>query len=505
MNPWIQLAVTLAVFVGLGYLLTLGILRCDQRRHPFGGTLRGVRNLLLPVALLVAIEPLGARAFGWEEKGTAVKVLDTALWIVVIFVALSAVSATALTRRDGDHYQTKVPKLLVDILRLILVVIGAALVFQGVWGGDLGGLLTAIGVSSIVLGLALQNTLDNVMAGIAVMLERPFEVGDWIRVGDIVGEVIEMNWRTVRVCTRSQDMVVLPNSVVGKETLVNLSRPTRVHGESHLIGFSYDDAPNKVKRILHQVALSTRGVLAQPAIAVRTKNYAAYSIEYEVRFFIEDYARQQEINEEFMTKVWYAAKRNGLTIPFPIQTSFEFHAPMPEPRSPRVPAADALAKVPVFFPLAPEELQALSRDAVLQDYGRGERVVHQGDPGDSLFLIQDGTAVVSVRDEHGAEREVARLSRGEFFGEMAVLTGEPRTASVTAVEDMHVLVVHKSTLQEMFERRPALAQEMAEIMEARRQGLRAIQEMKIAPPEQRARIQQGAGELVRRIRHFFGL
>ncbi len=483
-------------------LATLVIRQLDARRHPLVATLRALRNLLLP--LLVA---LGVTVFAFDvpREHVAMRVLETLVWIAAIHVGLSFVKNTALTRQEAGRYDTRFPKLLIDILRVVLVLVGAALVVRGVWGGDLGGLITAIGVSSIVLGLALQNTLDNVMAGIAVLIERPFEVGDWVQIGAITGEVIEMNWRSVRVRTRSKDLVVVPNSVIGKETLVNLSRPTAVHGEKHLIGFSYDDPPNQVKRVLMGVALATRGVLPQPAPAIRTKNYAAYSIEYEIRFFIEDFSRQQEINDEFMTQVWYAAKRAGLTIPFPIQTSYEYRAEMPKRVDPTTAHKDALSRVPVFVPLSPEELEALGRDAVREEYGRGECVVHQGESGDAFFLIQDGTAIVTLRDEKGGEREVARLGRGEFFGEMAVLTGEPRTASVTAVDDLQVLVVHKAVFREMLARRPALAQEMAEIVEARRQGLRAIADMKSAPAEQREAIRKGAGELVARMRRFFGL
>lgn len=513
MPLWLKLTLCLAAWSAAAAATTAAMRRLHGRRHPLAATLRAVRNLLLPLLLVLLVwlaidpEPLPpSGADGDTAAATWFRVLETVLWLAGIVVALSLVKNTAFTQRDGAQYQTRMPKLFLDILRLILVVVGALLVFKGVWGTDISAAVTALGVSSIVLGLALQNTLDNVMAGIAVLFERPFEVGDWIRVGDTHSQVLEMNWRAVRVRTRAQDQIVLPNSVIGKETLINYSRPTRVHGETHVLGFSYDDPPNKVKRILHQVALSTRGVLAAPAPAVRTVKYADWSIEYQVRFFLDDYDRLQDINDEFMTKVWYAAKRNRLTIPFPIQTSYEHHVRMPPPPPPAFGrAAEALGRVPVFVPLGPDELDELSRSAVRQDYGRGERVVHQGDAGDSMYLIQDGTAVVSVRDEHGGEREVARLSRGEFFGEMAVLTGEARTANVTAADDLAVLVLHKEALSAMLQRRPALAQEMAEIMTARRQGLRAIQDMQVAPPEVRQRIHSGAAELLKNIRRFFGL
>jgi small-conductance mechanosensitive channel/CRP-like cAMP-binding protein len=505
MELWQKLALIVGGWGLLTWLLSRVAAVLIGQRHPLAATARALRNLLLPLALLLL---LGIHVFEWSDAGSARRILETLLWIAVIAVALSLVKNTALTQRDGGQYQTRFPKLLLDILRLLMVAVGACIVIANVWGADLGGLLTAVGVSTIVLGLALQNTLDNVMAGIAVLLERPFEIGDWIQVGSITGQVQEMNWRSVRVRTRARDLVVVPNSVIGKETLVNYSRPTRMHGETHVFGFSYDDPPNKVKRVLHQVALATRGVLADPAPHVRTHSYAAWSIEYEVRFFVEDFARQQEIVDEFKTQVWYAAKRNGLVIPFPIQTSYEYH--LTTPPSSMTPAAgaptrEALAKVPVFVPLGPEELETLSRDAVRHDYGRGERVVRQGDPGDALFVVLEGTAVVSVADEHGAEREVARLMRGEFFGEMALLTGEPRTANVTAVDDLAVLVIYKDTLQAMLVRRPPLAQEMAEIVASRRHGLRAIQELRSAPAEQQARVQRGAGELLQRIRSFFGL
>lgn len=507
MEAGLELSLYLVGWLALTLALTWLAGRLDARQHPLGGTTRALRGLFLPVLLLYL---LAWRWLGWSsdpEHGryaAGLRVLESCLWLAGLVVALSFVTNTALMRREGAQYEARYPKLLVDILRLLLVAVGACFVIAGVWDKDLGGLLTAVGVSSIVLGLALQNTLDNVMAGIAVLFEEPFRVGDWITVGSITGEVTEMNWRSVRVRTRSRDMVVVPNSVIGKETLVNLSRPTRAHAESHVIGFSYDDPPNKVKRVLMQVVHSTRGALADPPPAIRTVNYAAYSIEYQVRYFIEDHARQPDINDEFMTRVWYAAKRNGLNIPYPIQTSYEYRQDAPAAAVRQRPA-DVLARVPVFVPLEPAELESLSEECERLDFGRGERIVQQGDPGDTMYVVLEGTAIVTLQPAGEPEREVARLGRGEFFGEMALLTGEPRSAGVTALDDLALLVISKGSLQTVLTRRPGLVQEMAEIVEARRQGLRAIQSLRSAPPETKANVQRSAGELVARMRRFFGL
>ncbi|MCA8964971.1 MAG: mechanosensitive ion channel family protein [Planctomycetes bacterium] len=501
MPLWQEIATYVCGWFTLTVLTSLLARSLDHRQHPLRSTVRMVRGLLLPAVLCYL---LALRALAWEGDGTPLRIVESLVWLAGLLVVLSLVTNTALMRREGNTFEARYPKLLIDILRLILVLVGTTFVVAGVWDKDPGGMLTALGVSSIVLGLALQNTLDNVMAGIAVLFERPFEIGDWITIGATTGEVVEMNWRSVRVRTRSRDLIVVPNSVIGKETLINLSRPTRVHGENHVLGFSYDDAPNKVKRVLMSVVRSTRGVLPEPAPIVRTKSYAAYSIEYQVRFFIDEYARVLEINDEFMTRVWYAAKRNGLTIPFPTQTSYEFRQEMPKPAV-KHRAVDALASVPVFVPLSQEELDRMSGQCERFEFGRGERIVHQGDPGDAMYVVLEGTAIVTIRADNEAEREVARLTRGEFFGEMALLTGEPRSANVTAVDDLSVLLIHKEALHGILAHRPALAQEMAEIVEERRQGLRAVREQQGAPSERRAAAQKGAGELVLRIRRFFGL
>ncbi len=502
MERWFELAAIAGAWLVSTAVLSRALARAEAARQPLAATIAATRNLLLP---LVAAVVIAIRVAEVPPENTLRRVLETLMWIALIHVVLSLVRNTVLlAARDGGR-RPAVPKLLVDILRLILVLVGAAFVIAGVWDQELGSLLTAIGVSSIVLGLALQNTLDNVMAGIAVLFEHPFEVGDWIRIGDLTGEVREMNWRSVRVRTRDLDLVIVPNSSIGKETIVNLSRPSRAHGVRVALGFGYDDPPNKVKRVMQAVALRTRGVLASPTPVVHTTKYNDFTIDYEVWFFIEDFEREPEILDEFMTMVWYAVKRNGLTIPYPIQRSFETSIdPEPPPDEAGAHKA-ALSSVPVFVPLSPEELEALSHEAHREDYGTGERVVTQGERGDSFFLIEAGTAIVSVRSAEGEEREVARLGRGEFFGEMSALTGEPRTATVTAADDLQVLVLHKAAFRRMLGARESLAQEMAEIVEARRQGLRAIQDMKSATPEQRQAIQRGAGELVGRIKRFLGL
>ena len=500
-TQWTWLLASCAVFVLLVLAFTSAIRRASAQKSGVTNAFRATRNLLLPLLLAYV---LMARSFDLDGS-TAIRIVETLAWIAGIHVALSLANATMFSQRVSPGWRGRMPKLFFDIARALILVIGVWFVLAGVWGSDLSGLVATLGVTSVVLGFALQETLGNLIAGIAVLFERPFQIGDWIKVGDLIGKVHEINWRSVRVRTRPHDLVVVPHSIIAKEKITNFSQPTLAHAEYPKLGFSYEDPPNKVKRVLLAVALNTRGVLADPTPEVRVTNYGDFAIEYTVRFMIEDYEKLPQILNAFYSQIWYAARRNGLSIPFPTQTVYETRLPF-RTAPPRIADPTAtIQNIPVFVPLVREDLEEIARDAIVQDFGKAERIVHQGDPGDALYIITDGTAVVSVRDDQGTEKEVARLSRGEFFGEMALLTGEPRTASVTAFDDLTVLVIHKEALQTMLQRKPALAEEIAQIVEVRRQGLRAIRDMKDLSQERRAQIREGTSVLAQRIKAFFGI
>ena len=179
-----------------------------------------------------------------------------------------------------------------------------------------------MGVGSIVIGLALQDTLGNLFSGIALLFERPFTEGDWIEVDSVKGKVIEINWRSVHILTRELEMLVIPNAVLAGATIRNYRRPQRLHVEVVEVGFSYNDPPNKVKQVMKEIALSTKGVLERPEPVVQTISYDDSSIGYKVRLFLSDYDRVPQIRDEFVTRVWYAAERYNLNIPFPIRTLY---------------------------------------------------------------------------------------------------------------------------------------------------------------------------------------
>lgn len=490
---------TLLSAVGLFLLLQFLLRRFAAAGHPAVAPLRAIRNIILPgvLILFLVLERYPVRA-----DSVQFRVAQTALWCLIIWVLPSLFKALFFTREGTDPWRSRVPELFLDILRFSLVTVGVALVFAGVWGRDLGAFFATLGVGSIVLGLALQDTLGNLMAGIALLFERPFSVGHWIRIGETVGTVIEMNWRAVHLQTRSFDLIIVPNSVLGKEKIQNFSRPTRSHRVEQFLGFSYSDPPNKVKRVLLQVVHSTRGVLPGGSV-VRTRGYKDFYVEYQVRYFIDDYERIDDIQEDFMTQVWYAVRRNSLSIPYPTRTVQKTEVPfipMPDGVSD---IRNVLQKVEILSPLSPEELEALARDAIVQDFAQGERIVQQGDIGDTLYILRTGRASVRLADERGDEHELTVLVPGQFFGEMALLTGEARSANVDAVEDVEVVTIYKSAMEPILKGRPELAEAIASVVQTRQEALARARADTHPPAEEERRGQKK--ELLGKIYRFFAI
>ncbi len=240
-------------------------------------------------------------------------------------------------------------------------------------------------------------------------------------------------------------------------------------------------------------------------IQVRTNGYLDSAIEYEVRFFIDDFEHLPEIREEFMTRVWYAMRRSRLTIPFPIRTVYKTEVPYASNAQDVSEIRAVLRNIDLFQPLSDEEIDALAQDAVLHEFAHGERVFHQGDAGDTFCIIRRGKASVSLGEIPGAEQHVAVLETGQCFGEMALLTGETRAANVDAVEDLELIMIYKTALEPILRARPILAEALAVLVSERQIALREMTVASAAERESIAAENSQRGEMLRRIRRFFAI
>ena len=343
--------------------------------------------------------------------------------LVALAIIIGAV-AILLNPFLADRPSARFPNIVQDAVIVVVAFLTTTYVLRDT------GLVAASAASAVVVGFALQDTLGNAFAGLAIQIEKPFRVGHWIRVGDHVGVVEEITWRATKLRTRAGAFVIVPNSVMSKEAIVNFNEPVRPVRFSIDIGATYAKGPNEVREALFEAARRSSRVLTEPAPVVHLVDFGNSAIVYRVKFWVAEYAEEDAALDEVRTGIYYTFARHGIEIPYPIQVEYS-----------REEAAAALPANAVAATLARVDLFALIDDAGRAElatrtrervFGAGEVIVRQGDTGSSLFVVHRGEVVVRLEPDG---REVARTHVGGVFGEMSLLTGDPRTATVAAARD----------------------------------------------------------------------
>ncbi len=426
-------------------------------------------------------------------------------WAVFLALQVNRVLARFLWQFAlEEKRRVKVPKLLRDLAKTLLLLAAILCVMKFVYGHELGALITASGVVAIVLGFALQNLLGDVVAGIALNLEKPFVVGDWIHVGDTDGEVIEINWRATRLRTRDDNYRIIPNGNITKQDITNFYYPTHVNALKCSVGVEYGAAPNDVKNVLRQAVRRTTGVLPREP-RIRLKHFGDSAINYEIKFWIDNREASDDVLSDVMSNVWYALRRARMSIPFPIRDVFMHQAAGAETveQRRRADAERALRALELFKPLDNDHIATLASRGRLIRFGRGETVISKGDAGDSLFLIVSGHASVKLVREGGGEVTAGTLKPGDTFGEMSLLTGAPRNATVVADSDTRLLEIGKDALGPILEENPAVAEALSRLVADRQLATEGFFKQQPPPAEAAATRARYATTALRGIRDFF--
>jgi small-conductance mechanosensitive channel/CRP-like cAMP-binding protein len=364
---------------------------------------------------------------------------------------------------------------------------------------NLGALFTTSAIFGVILGLALQDTLGNFFAGISLQADRPFQVGDVITVGNQrhTGVVEEISWRAIKIRTFQNHVVLINNSSAAKEPIEVCPRDNL---NARLVFFNtlYTDSPAKTIHVVREAVRETDNVSSRISPIVRIRNLGDNGVDYECKYWLEDYAKYNDTDALIRQRIWYAFRRAGLNFAYPTRT---VHVERTRGRG--VAEGDGgaiverLSAVDIFAPLSVEETGMLAQAAVRHVFAPGETVIRAGDPGSSMFVVHNGRVQVQI-SENGRPRPVATLSEGDFFGEMALFTGEPRTANVVALEETEVLEIGHAAMKRVFDTNPDLVESLSFIMSERRQGLASTAD---ADPDS---TDESAG-ILSSIKRFFGI
>ena len=434
-----------------------------KKENQLASPLRNIRNIIIPFTALIIFFTQIAEV---GNDSSILKILETVTWIVTINILMVFLNMILFSK--SGILKNKTPQLFLDIFRIVMVLFGTAIILSVVWDQNLGGLITALGLGSFVLGLALQDTLGNLFSGIALVYEKPFNEGDWIKIGNHVGKIVEMNWRAIRLQTREKELIIIPHLVIGQESIINCSKPEKIYILKKVIGFSYDTAPNNVKEALMETCKSTPGILHSSPIQIKVCEYGDSSINYEVEFGIQDYTYREEIMDDFMTRVWYAVRRYDLNIPFPQLTIHDVKDISQKNTVKEENINSILNHLPELIPIDKTQAKNLKGGAEIHYFGRGEIILDEDDETGYLFIILDGKASLSGTNNDGDKVSVGVLEVGDFFGEIALFTSNSSSFKVMAITDITVITISPPKVHELVENNSKFAYYLDEIMDIRR-------------------------------------
>lgn len=487
------------VGAAVAFVLGLGLL---ARKPPDRGS---IRNVLVLLGLFVLIE-LGARI---ADKLTADKLVAFATGL-----ASFGIGAVLIRFIVSFGFRVVLPALRFTLARIIedLTVTGLQVAWLMYWlhlvGLDPASLLTTSAVITAVLAFSMQDTLGNVLGGVVLQLDDSLKIGDWVKIDDISGQVVDVRWRHTAIETRNRETVVIPNGWLVKNRFTVIgSRSDAKTRWRRWVWFNVDaeTSPSRVLATLEQTLKHAEipNVLADPAPNAVLMEVGKHVNRYALRYWMNNPRADDPTDSEVRSHALAALARNGIRLAVPQEE--RLHIQELEQRNELL-AEDiarrrrALDDIELFATLTDDERGALAPRLISAPFVKGDTMTRQGAVAHWLYLIASGEADIWAED-NGSRTHIATLQAGAVFGEMGMLTGEPRRATVTAKTDVECLRLDKSSFESILRARPDIAEELARVMVARRTELEAAREN--ANARTGAVPQQAA--MLAKIRDFFGL
>ena len=484
--------------LGAFVLMATGVLvsRLLFKQQPIWRAFARVIFLILLTLLLlhngiVPYEPL--HSTGTPFHDVIVGTLKIAWWFWAAWFMVALVRSVVVfehRRHEG--------KLIQDLLSALIYLAAAFAIIAYVFDLPVQGLLVTSGAIAIVLGLALQSTLNDVFSGLVLSLSRPYRPGDWINIeGGTEGHVIEMNWRATHVLTSRRDLAIVPNSTIAKSKILNANFPSNVHGITIAVQLDSRTPPASGTNILELAVLNSRSILAMPRPTVRVTSIDASQTGYEVTFFVDQLdsatAAQNDLFDLIFRHVavagaQLAAPKNG---PYPAR---EEEAVKTGKTGPEM----VLDLVAIFATLMPNERAAIAAKLKQMSYEKGDTVVNLGTMLQSLFIVGNGVLSVTKRDKSG-ETELLRFGPGDTYGEIGLLTGASCGASVTALAPCTVYELAKTDLAPILEARPQIAHELSRALAQQQAAGRVLATAELDKTEAKGRLSTWFSERIHKL------
>ena len=493
------------LFLTLGFVAALAIRGRAARSARSRATMGGTGFLLL---VHIASLPL----IGYI-RSVAHPSYETWRLLSITVATLAGISIALIILFDGFMrlVRVDVPRIVQDVVAAGAFLVGGIFLLSA-WGVNLGGLIATSAVLTAVIGFSLQDTLGNLMGGMTLQMEKSVRPGDWIQVGDKVGRVLEVRWRCTAIETRDWETIVLPNSLLAKNQFTVLGRrygePLQLRRKVRF-DIDYRFSPTDVIRVVEEALRRApiEGVAAEPTPDCVHLDMRGSFNSFCSRYFLSDMQRDEPVDSRVRTRIFFALRRASIPLTMPahavFMTSDSEERRQRKERDKDESRQEVLRSAELFQDLSAEEIDELAADLRYTPFSSAETMTRQGSEGNDLYFVHRGQVSVQVGAD-GAEREVATLGPGTFFGERSLMTGEPRSATTVARSDVECYRLAKGDLEKILKRRPELADALAETL-ARRAGELSTHREDLSREAREKHIASQKRQIVGKIRSFFGL
>lgn len=429
-----------------------------------------------------------------------ISIVKILLWMVLVVAFVRFLNIFIFsTVLSSSQYEAN---LLRNVISIIIFIVAFFVLLQTQYSTayqKLAPIFTGSTIIAIVLGLALQDTLGNLFAGLAMQADQPFQVGDVISIPTKgIGVVEDISWRGVKIRTFQNKLLVISNTVLGKES-IEVAPRGNLNARIVFFNTLYTNSPAKTIQSVREAVRQVENVSPKIRPIVRVRDLGDNGIEWEVKYWTEDYAKHNGTDALIRQRIWYVFQRENIDFAYPTRTIHVESKPQEDVFVETDNAIfERLNNISIFSPLDDEEVETLANVSEIRVFAPDEKIVRKGQKGNSMFVIHRGSVFVQIKED-GKPKKIKTLHEGDFFGEMGLFTGEPRTATVIAEEETEVLEINHLCLKPILESNPELVESFSKLIEERRQLLNEQQD------ELKTTKQTDEVSVFNSIKKFFGL
>jgi small-conductance mechanosensitive channel/CRP-like cAMP-binding protein len=447
-------------------------------------------------------EPVSRKMAG-DTFDTFLRLAKVLLWMSLVVIVVRFINSLVFGARFRQEQGKQTSALARNVFSITVYIVAFFIIFKSQYPAvDLAAVFTTSAILGVILGLALQDTLGNLFAGISLTADQPFAVGDVINIpGKGTGVIESITWRGLKIRTFQNKILIISNTSLGKETFEVAPRENL---NARLIFFNtlYTDSPTKTMHVVREAVREAENVSQKIKPIVRIRDLGASGIDWEVKYWLDDYSKYNDSDALVRKRIWYAFLREDISFAYPTQTLYIKRQPRKSKAEDETyKVFERLSAIEIFEPLTDDETMQLAKETARRTFAPGETIIRGGEAGETMFVVNSGAVTVQVADAegNGKARVLATLTEGKFFGEMALLTGEPRSATVVAKEETEVFEIGHAPVKKLFNNNPYLVEALSRAVAERQALLKSSAEMK---PEDMEREHAGIFAAVRR---FFGI